>query len=117
MSSNIVYLGRDNVIVWELLQNNKTVQEDAITHAKLWIPEELTDVSEPIVASTDPEEDMYDGLKLIDNDTKIEARLGSLPLKKGYGMAFLTVYDSDHPNGIAWGGITLIVKDWPTEEK
>lgn len=114
-----VYINRDNKLIWELKQDGSTVPENAITDAILYIPEKLTTKSDGIYLGTeeDASDDVYEGLTLIENATKIEAHFTSAPLKSGSETCFLTLYDDDHPNGIAWDDIRLNIKDWPAIEK
>lgn len=115
MSTHDVYLGRDNALVWELLRDGETVEQDAVSDARLWIPGSITESGDPIVAATYSEDGLHQALELTDNATKVEATLGSLPLRTGQGIAALTIYDSEHPDGIAWARIQLRVHTWPVE--
>lgn len=117
MIKNTVYIGKDNVLVWELVKDGSTITEDSITDAVLWVPTKLTTERGPICVglSSSGGENYYEGLKLIDNKTKIEANFADLPLKENTDTAHLTIYDNNHPNGIAWEEILLNVVNWNSD--
>jgi hypothetical protein len=105
---SVIYLGRDNRIVWELRADGQTVTPGSVTRAVLWLPATASTESEAIVmdSQTDPD------IELTDSATRVQISAGDRPLKPGTHQAYLTVYDAANPDGLAWSTDMIKVIGW-----
>ena len=109
------YLERDNRQRWRLEQNGQTVQEGAVQRVVVRFPASASAGDDAIVLDTDEPDSV---LSLEENATVVEANLGHVKgLTPGLYRCWLTVYDAEHPNGIAWAQVWVRVQSWPSVEK
>lgn len=108
----MIFLDRDNEVRFRLKQNGRDVKEDAVTRVTLWLPAAASsETDEPIVFDTDtsPSE-----IYLNADATEVTLFLGHSPVNSGAFVGYITVYDPNHPNGLAWAKETIRIKDWPS---
>lgn len=94
----IVFLGRDNPIVRELLQDGQPPEPGAITRVQARIGD--------VCLSSDEDEE----ITLAQN--VVTLRLGNVGLAPGTYQCKLIVYDAQHPNGLAWDAFYVVAKVW-----
>lgn len=107
-----VYLDRDNDVILLLKQDGSIVNENAITKAEVWIPGAATQDGNPLVVDSENDPDV---VEMINNATQVKVRAGHLDLIPGSYQTFLTIFDENHPLGIAWGKPRLKVTEWIPE--
>lgn len=105
----MIYLNRDNEVRFRLKQNKKDVVENSITRVTIWLPSAASaSTDSPIIFDTDVDSEL-----LLENDKKdLVISLGQADLNPGTYLCYITVFDPDHPNGIAWARESLRVDTW-----
>ena len=114
MSHPTIYLDRENVLRFRLVEDNATVQAGVITRAIFALPaaaaatagDELFDTSDE---GTDCE--------LVESGTVLVIRAGSrdlIPSGLPY-QAHITVFDSESVTGLAWDSAHVMVSTWRPE--
>jgi len=107
----MIYLERDNVILLELQQDGQTVTQGAVTRAVLWFPSRAGVDGNSVVFDTDTDSD----ITLEVSQTQVRIQAGQRPMNPGVYTAYLTIYDQNHPNGIAWASVPTRVRVWEAE--
>lgn len=102
-----VYLGRDNRIHLQLLQDGSVIKPDVVTKAALHVPGSA--FSNGVGVTYDTTGPM---LSLAENSTAVVVQLGGAPLRTGQHVCLLTVYDGISPDGLAWSELTILVQRW-----
>jgi hypothetical protein len=97
MDLETVYLGRDNAIVRQLLQDGAPPAA-GITKVQARIGSVCLD--------TDTDAD------ITHTDGVVTLVLGKQSLPRGLSTCALTVYDGAHPDGLAWDSFYVYVRDW-----
>lgn len=106
----MIYLNRDNEVRFRLKQNGRDVTENSVTKVTLWLPSSASSLTdEPLVFDSEVD----DELSLEDDRRVVVIRLGHADVNDGSFLGFITVYDLEHPNGIAWAKETIRIKTWP----
>ena len=100
MELETVFVGRDNVIARELLQDGEP-PVPGINRVVAHIGDVTLDTD------TDPE--------ISYSDNVVTIRLGGKTLRYGLNICRLTVYDVAHPNGLAWDEFPVLLLDWPAD--
>jgi hypothetical protein len=96
------YLGRANRYRYQLKQDGEVVQVNAVTRAQFKVG--------PVCLDTDVP---GDEITLTDNATVVEVQPGLADdLEEGMFEGMLTIYDVDHPEGIAWARFPVYVYGW-----
>lgn len=101
-----VYIGLDNRTVRELTKDGESLSsddKDAISKVQAYIGDLVcidTTVTDDPISYSDGEVTMQLGLV-----SGIEA---------GTHTVYLTVYDTNNDNGLAWGSFQVEIVDWPT---
>jgi hypothetical protein len=102
MTAVRVYVGRDNRTRLELRQEGELVVANAVTRAQFKFGTWCLDTSE----AGDP-------IELMNNAQAVEMQLGLVTgLTPGTYRGKLTVYDLNHPNGIAWAEVSVLAQKW-----
>ena len=96
---NVIYLGRDNAIEWELLVDGKTVTLSSVTRVVVWLPPSASEDGTPVVFDTNSDSD----ITLTASSTRVRIEGGERLLNTGSYPSYLTVYDAANPDGLAWG--------------
>lgn len=101
-----LYAGRDNALQWRLKCNGETIAKNAVTRVVVHVaPRSGGDT-----IRLDSEE--HTDVRLLDDSTLVEIRFGQI-LGPGVYDVWLTVFDENHTNGIAWHNSVVIVREWP----
>lgn len=102
-----VYLDRDNPIRLQLLQDEVVVTANAVTKAALHVPgQAFADGVGVTYDTTGP----Y--LTLEENSTVLAIELGDAPIKPGFYVCLLTLYDATSPDGLAWDEVKIQAREW-----
>lgn len=102
-----VYLDRDNPIRLQLLQDKSVVAANAVTKAALHVPAQaFADGVAVTYDTTGP----Y--LTLEESSTVLVIELGGAPIKPGFYVCLLTLYDATSPDGLAWEEVTVRFREW-----
>jgi hypothetical protein len=101
MTTEVVYLGRDNTVDLLLKADGSAQDLSGVTRMVLVVGETEID--------SDLSPDAFDW----DTGTtgKVVLALGDESLSEGTYTAWLVVYDASNPDGIVWGSFTLKVMD------
>jgi hypothetical protein len=102
-----VYLGRDNRIRLQLMQDGAVVSPNIVTRAALHVPGDAFATGVGVTYDTDGPM-----LGLSDSNTVVVAQLGAAPIKPGKYTCYLTIYDMDSVGGLAWSEVEVSVKWW-----
>ena len=105
--SETIYLGRENRLVRELTRAGSALSDSdqaAITRVQAHIGTTCLDTDE----ATDP-------ISYTGGVVTMQPGLAST-LEAGESTCYLTVYDNDHADGLAWGSFPVEIIDWPTCE-
>ena len=101
-----VFIGRENAIKLPLTVNDppETVPVNTVLRAIFNFGGYCVDTD----VATDP-------IELIDNETVVRMKLGLITnLREGTYEGFLTIFDSEAPNGLGWGKKARVkVHPWP----
>ena len=112
---SVIYLGRDNVIRYQILADGSPVLPDAVTRAKFRLPPAASETGDEVVFDTD---DADGSATLQENGTVLQIKAGNRDLKPARQpyLAHITVYDNSHPDGLAWDTVRIKVTAWQPEE-
>lgn len=103
-----IYLDRDNAITLTLKQDGVTVPVTTVTKAQVWLPPSASVSGTAVMFDTTADPDA----ELVDSDTAVRIRGGQRDLKPGRYQAYVTVYDNQSPNGIAWATQIINIQQW-----
>lgn len=97
MTTEVVYLGRDNTVDLLLKADGSAQDLSGVTRMVL------------VVGDAEIDSDAFDW----DTGTtgKVVLALGDETISEGTYTAWLVVYDGSNPDGIVWGSFTLKVMD------
>lgn len=100
MSREIIYLGRDNTIDWQLQADGVAVDLSSVTRMTLQIGAVTLDSADDGNGLGNP---FYwtSGVPA-SGVANLFLTLGGAELTAGFANARLTIYDPDHPNGLVW---------------
>jgi len=108
MTAVRVYVGRDNRTRLELRQEGELVVANAVTRAQFKFGTWCLDTDGALASPPAPAP-----IELVADATAVEMQLGLVTdLTPGTYRGRLTVYDLNHPNGIAWSTVEVIVGTW-----
>ena len=106
----IIYLDRNNSFVRRLQVDGATVSADKITRALVFMPGAGADGSD-VTFDTQSDND----IELIENATAVRVLGGLRDLRPGRYRAFLTCFDAQAPQGLAWDSFSITVRSWLPE--
>jgi hypothetical protein len=95
-----VWLNRDNPVVRQLLVDDAVIDHTDITRVTLDLGAVVLD------SQTNPDWFVREADRLI-------MTLGHAGVAAGAYTGYLTIYDTDHPNGQVWGHLTLHFREVP----
>lgn len=101
-----VYLGRDNVVVRELIQDGQPPVAHAISRV-------VARIGSVCIDSQSDDEIQLDVVDVNGIEhTHVTLTLGHLNLSPTVHKVQLTAFDANHPDGIAWDEFWVYVKPW-----
>ena len=103
-----IYLDRDNAITLGLKIDGGFVNAGIVTRAQVWLPPSASVAGTAVMFDTMTDPDA----ELVDSDTAVRIRGGQRDLKPGRYQAYVTVYDNQSPNGIAWATQIINIQQW-----
>lgn len=108
-----IYLERDNKLRYRLEADGSTVPDNSVTRAKFALPGIASPGGAVEVFDTD---DPGGEATLTDSSTVLQIDAGERNLNTGTYTAYITVYDSASPDGLAWASVPVTIKEWLPDE-
>lgn len=108
MANRKIYLGRDNTLALDLEIDGTLVTADLITRAQFWFPAAAVGSAAALTLDTSSNAE----IALANSATRVSIQAGSLDLNVGTHKCFLTVFDADNTNGLAWDSFDVDVASW-----